>query len=234
MNVYISSSWKNRDRVRALAILLRSHGHTVYDFTDPACRNTPEIPPEKFPDAFDPERHHYPTYIQRREWRAAVECNRAALDVADACVLLLPCGPDSHADWAYAVGRGKRSAVVGHPRAGERTPTHMWAEAFLDADADVVEWLASHSIEWLMTGLGSTPEAIAAALESHGVRGLRESACECPLAVYLRACGYSVAVGDVDLTELPTSVPWTLSAPMVQFLDRFDRGEWPALVEAQQ
>lgn len=48
--IYLSSSWKNRDRVRSLAIALRAAGHDVYDFTNPACRNVPEIPPERFPD----------------------------------------------------------------------------------------------------------------------------------------------------------------------------------------
>lgn len=143
MNVYISSSWKNRDRVRALAVLLREHGHTVYDFTDPACRNTPEIPPERFPNNFDPEQHVYREYITSvPEWRSAVECNRGALDHCDAVVLLLPCGADAHSDWGYAVGRGKLSAVIGAPRAGDRTPTHMWADTLLDSDADAVAWLS--------------------------------------------------------------------------------------------
>ncbi len=57
MNIYLSSSWKNRVRVRALAIALRSEGHEVYDFTDPNSRKMPEIPPEKYPDLFDPVKH---------------------------------------------------------------------------------------------------------------------------------------------------------------------------------
>lgn len=48
MNIYLSSSWKNRDKVREIAIDLRKHGYEVYDFTDPNCRKTEEIPPEKF------------------------------------------------------------------------------------------------------------------------------------------------------------------------------------------
>jgi hypothetical protein len=142
LNVYIASSWKNRDRVRALAVDLRRHGLIVYDFTDPACRaGVPEIPPEAFPEAFDPQRHRYAAYLERPEWRSAVQCNRAALDRCDVVVLLLPCGADSHADWAYAVGKGKRSAVVHHPPAGERTPTHLWADAILEHDLQVLPWL---------------------------------------------------------------------------------------------
>src|SRR5262249_18000785 len=130
MNIYISSSWKQRERVRALAIRLRAAGHEVYDFTDPACRNTPAIPPERFPEQFDPEKHVYHEYISAvPEWRAAVQCNYQALIRADLCVLLLPCGNDAHADWAFAVGIGCKNAVVGQPKVGDRTPSHLWADA---------------------------------------------------------------------------------------------------------
>lgn len=142
MNIYISSSWKNRERVRRLAVELRAHGHEVYDFTDPNCRKAPEIPPEAFPDLFDPLKHNYEQYITAvPHWRTAVECNRAALDACDVVVLLLPCGNDAHSDWAYGVGRGKKSCVVGCPKPGERTPTHMWADAFLFSEDCVAEWV---------------------------------------------------------------------------------------------
>jgi hypothetical protein len=121
-----------------MAELLRRDGHIVYDFTDPSCRKTPEIPPEKYPEQFDPEQHNYRDYLLGNpEWRGAVLCNQQALDMCDCVVLLLPCGNDAHADWAYGVGKGKRSIVVGHPVAGDRTPTHMWADALLDVDEQV-------------------------------------------------------------------------------------------------
>jgi hypothetical protein len=143
MRIYISSSWKNRERVRGIAVRLRDLGHDVYDFTDPNCRNTPEIPPERFPDEFDPEQHVYREYIDVPEWREAVLCNRGALMRCDACILLLPCGNDAHADWAFAVGAGARSVVAGQPRAGERTPTHWWADAIVDTDDDAISWVMS-------------------------------------------------------------------------------------------
>jgi hypothetical protein len=140
-DLYISSSWKQRERVRNLAIQLRNVGLTVYDFTDPACRDTPEVPPEKYPEQFDPEKHIYREYLESQpEWKMAVECNRRALNNSSMVVLLLPCGLDSHADWAYAVGKGKYTAVVGSPKAGERTPSHMWCDEMLDSDDDIEGW----------------------------------------------------------------------------------------------
>lgn len=143
MKIYISSSWKRRLQVRALAIELRQAGHEVYDFTDPVCRNTPEIPPERFPVAWSAEIGEYSDYISSvPEWRQAVECNQAALNDCQVVVLLLPCGNDAHADWAFGVGRGKYSCVVGAPVDGERTPTHLWADILLDRPEEVKGWLA--------------------------------------------------------------------------------------------
>jgi hypothetical protein len=141
MNIYISSSWKNRIQVREMAVKLREMGHEVYDFTDPNCRKTPEIPPEKFPEEFDPEKHIYSKYIVRREWQDAIIENRHAIHRADFIILLLPCGNDSHADWAYGVGMGIANVVVGQPRKGERSPVHMWSDKILDTISQLYEYV---------------------------------------------------------------------------------------------
>jgi hypothetical protein len=145
MKIYISSSWKNRSYVRDTAILLRNEGHEVYDFTDPTCRKTPEIPPEKYPEQFDSSRHIYYRYIDKPEWRAAVEGNRAAIMWADLIVLILPCGIDSHADWALGVGAGKQSVVLGHPKNGERSPVHLWADAMFESRPAMLNWIEEYS-----------------------------------------------------------------------------------------
>lgn len=143
-NIYISSSWKNRERVRAIAIELRTKGYEVYDFTDPKCRKVPEIPPEKFPEEYDPEKHVYSNYINQPEWRLAVTENKKAIEWADLIILLLPCGNDSHADWALGVGMGKKSIVVGSPRKGERSPVHMWADIILNNETELYTCLTSY------------------------------------------------------------------------------------------
>ncbi len=141
MNIYISSSWKNRDMVRKIAQDLHAMGHEVYDFTDPNCRKSPEIPPEMFPEQYDPEKHVYSEYLCRPEWAEAVSENRKAIEWADLIILLLPCGIDATADWALGVGMGKKSVVVGRPLKGERSPVHLWANAMFDSIADVYKWI---------------------------------------------------------------------------------------------
>ena len=132
MKIYISSSWKNRMAVRNLAIELSQHGHDVYDFTNPDCRKNPEIPPESFPDEFDASKHIYSEYLNRTEWRNAVNENKAAIKWCDIILLLLPCGIDSTADWAFGLGLGKQSIVIGHPQNGERSPVHLWADKMVN------------------------------------------------------------------------------------------------------
>jgi hypothetical protein len=146
VNIYISSSWKNREQVREIAIKLRETGHEVYDFTDPNCRKTPEIPPEKYPEEFDPDKHNYKAYINKPEWKNAVMENRTAIGSSDLIVLLLPCGIDSHADWAYGVGMGIKSVIIGHPRKGERSPVHHWADRMFDDFAEFYTWMKA--CEW--------------------------------------------------------------------------------------
>jgi len=142
--VYIASSWKNREQVRALAEMLREDGFEPYDFTDPSCRTAPELAPEKFPEEFNPDRHIYGTYLDRPDWRADVEENKRHLDTADLVIMFLPCGVDATADWAYALGRGVPSVVVGSPRKGERSPVHLWATAMVENIPQLWQWLGQN------------------------------------------------------------------------------------------
>lgn len=136
--IYISSSWRNRLKVRQLALLLRNQPYLeVFDFTDPTNRKEEICPPERYPELFDPDKHIYSRYLNKPEWRACVFENRQRIDECDWVILLLPCGIDATADWAYAVGAGKRTAIVGHPKKGDRSPVHLWAE-FMFEDIDAV------------------------------------------------------------------------------------------------
>ncbi len=140
MRIYISSSWKNKERVRAMAKRLEEMGLSVYDFTNPKCRKCQEIPPGTTA-GFDPELHDYRKYINWTLFRDAVYENRKAIDECDMVVLLLPCGNDAHADWAYGVGRGKPSVIVGHPNAGGQSPTHLWADMMVVDDESLYLFL---------------------------------------------------------------------------------------------
>jgi len=142
MKIYISSSWKNRDKVREMAVRLRKEGHRVYDFTDPECRKTAEFPHEKRPAPFDPVVHKsYAALLRNSDMYAAVMNNQEAIRWCDLVILLLPCGLDAHSDWGYGVGLGKASVICGLPKAGDTVYTHCWADKVLDNPDDVYKFI---------------------------------------------------------------------------------------------
>lgn len=140
LQVYISSSWKQFHAVRTLAEKLEDIGCLVYDFTSTRNRIAP-IPPEKFPEQFDPEKHDYATYLNREAFLEKMFENRKAVEKCDIILLLLPCGNDAHADWGLGVGLGKVTIVVGSPLKGDRSPVHLWANAILPNVEEAILWI---------------------------------------------------------------------------------------------
>lgn len=135
LKVYISSSWKNRDKVRELANLLKENDFGVFDFTNQKNRKHKICPPERFPEQFDPERHNYEQYMNCNEdWHNVVYENKNEIAHSDIIILLLPCGIDATADWAYGVGLNKYTVILGHPNKGERSPVHLWANMMIDSN----------------------------------------------------------------------------------------------------
>ena len=110
MRIYVASSWRNPQQ-QAMVTALRSHGHEVYDFRNPAPGEYgfawSEIDPSwaswstaQFRDALD-------TPIARHGFSR----DMAALRWCDACVLLLPCGRSAHLELGWACGAGKQTIV---------------------------------------------------------------------------------------------------------------------------
>lgn len=142
MKIFISSSWKNREKVRELAVKLRKEGHKVYDFTDPECRKTAEFPHEKRPAPYDPAVHKsYAALLRNSDMYAAVMNNQEAIRWCDLVILLLPCGLDAHTDWAYGLGLGKANVIIGAPLAGDISYNHCWADKVLDNPDDVYKYI---------------------------------------------------------------------------------------------
>lgn len=146
--VFVASSWKQRDRVRTLAHAIRAVGFPVFDFTDPSCRKTTEMAPEKCPELFDPEKQSYWSYLHEHQslWYKAVEENRENIEKCFMLLLLLPCGIDATADWAYAVAKGKETYIIGEPKAGERSPVHLWADEWFPDEKSFLH----HFSEWVL------------------------------------------------------------------------------------
>ena len=105
--IYVASSWRN----------IRSAGHEVYDFKKPKLHNDgfhwSEVMPS-FRSADDqgvtPE-----DYLQGIQHERAIEgfdLDFEAMEWADTCVLVLPCGRSAHLELGWFVGQGRRTVIL--------------------------------------------------------------------------------------------------------------------------
>ncbi len=119
MKIYVASSWRCRYQPEAVQ-KLRALGHEVYDFRGPGT-GWGEV--EGSDGGFhwsevDPEWQSWPSDVPRylaglEHPRAVIGYNRDmdALKLADACILVNPCGQSAHAELGWASGAGKLTAA---------------------------------------------------------------------------------------------------------------------------
>ena len=121
--IYIASSWKNSKAVLRLAWQLREWGHEVYAFCEPG----------KDHFIFD-AREHGVSHLTAKEavkdpmFIKAYQADKAGLDWADTCIILLPAGKSTHLEGGYAVGRGKELYVLGPQVPGDFDAMYGFAE----------------------------------------------------------------------------------------------------------
>lgn len=111
MKIYVASSWRNLLQP-AIVSMLRSSGHEVYDFRNPAPGNTGFAWA-----AIDPEWQNWsPTQyrdaLEHPIAKRGFEYDMHALRSCDACVLVLPSGRSASFEFGWAIGNGKHGAVV--------------------------------------------------------------------------------------------------------------------------
>ncbi len=106
-NIYVASSWRNPYYPEVVK-RLRAEGHQVYDFRNPPHggngfhwtdidENAPNWSFEEYSEGL-----HHPK--AERQFAADLE----ALEWADTCVLVLPCGRSAHTEAGWMAGAGKR------------------------------------------------------------------------------------------------------------------------------
>lgn len=111
MEIYVASSWRNILQP-AIVTALRLTGHKVYDFRNPAEGDNGFAWSEISPDweQWSPVEYRdaLQTDIAKRGYQSDIE----ALKRCDSCVLVLPSGRSASWEFGYAIGQGKKSAVV--------------------------------------------------------------------------------------------------------------------------
>lgn len=111
MKLYIASSWRNIYQPEVVRIS-REIGFEVYDFRNPAPGqhgfSWREIDPEWQQWTFE----QYRDAMSHPVSEAGFKLDMDALRECDACLLVMPCGRSAHLELGYAIGAGKRTAVV--------------------------------------------------------------------------------------------------------------------------
>lgn len=111
MKIYVASSWRNILQP-AIVSMLRSCGHQVYDFRNPAPGNEGFSWSEIDPNWLGWTPAEYRQALEHPIAKAGFALDMNALRECDACVLVLPSGRSASFEFGWAIGNGKRGAVV--------------------------------------------------------------------------------------------------------------------------
>lgn len=111
MKIYVASSWRNPWQPEVVREL-RASGCEVYDFRNPVPGDNGFSWSE-----IDPNWKQWRPDVYRRVLNSPVaergfSYDMTALRECDACVLVLPCGNSAHLELGWAIGAGKRTAVL--------------------------------------------------------------------------------------------------------------------------
>lgn len=115
--IYVASSWRNQYYPEVVR-RLRPEGHEVYDFRNPPHGGNgfhwTDIDPNTPSWTFDQYAEGLGHPLAERQFAADME----ALEWADTCVLILPCGRSAHTEAGWMAGAG-RKVVAYIPEMGE-------------------------------------------------------------------------------------------------------------------
>lgn len=139
MKIYVASSWRN-ERQQEVVAALRSAGHEVYDFKKPS-----ETDKGFSWSDIDPNWKQW----TNGEYRAALAHPIAesgfandfnAMQWADVCVMVMPCGRSAHTEAGWMQGQGKPTVVL---QEKEAEPELMYKvfELVTDSMDEVVDCL---------------------------------------------------------------------------------------------
>lgn len=112
--VYVASSWRNPLQP-ALIEILKAARLSVYDFRNPpngAGFGWEEVMPGYVPGSESVAPADYLAAIQHPRAVEGFDSDFAAMEKADTFVLVLPCGRSAHLELGWAVGAGKRTAIL--------------------------------------------------------------------------------------------------------------------------
>ena len=108
--IYVASSWRNQHYAEVVN-RLRASGHEVYDFRNPpqgtGAFHWYDVDPDYM--SWSVEQYREGMKSPRAEQQFSNDIQ--ALEWADACLLVLPCGRSAHTEAGWMAGKGKKTVV---------------------------------------------------------------------------------------------------------------------------
>jgi hypothetical protein len=139
MKIYVASSWRN-ERQPLVVGALRAAGHEVYDFRNPMAGDHgfhwSDIDPNW--RSWSPEM--FAGHLNHDTARAGFAKDKAAMEWADACVMVLPCGRSASLEAGWAIGSGRPTAIL--LADGEPELMFKLADLVTSDLGVVVDWIA--------------------------------------------------------------------------------------------
>lgn len=141
--VYVASSWRN-ERQPSVVNMIRRRGIECYDFKDSEGFHWSEVMDGYVPGSEKADVDQYLAALSACRSIQGFARDFDAMKMADAFVLVLPCGRSAHLELGWAVGQGKRTAILLDPdENNEVTPELMYKMVDLITPKiyDVMDWL---------------------------------------------------------------------------------------------
>ena len=111
MNIYVASSWRNLEQEKVVQYL-RVAGHDVYDYRHPT-NNNEGFHWKEIDDGYDEwNAAQFRESLEHDIANVGFQYDYNALQWADVCVLVLPCGRSAHLEAGWAIGQGKPTCIL--------------------------------------------------------------------------------------------------------------------------
>lgn len=141
MKLYVASSWKN-DRFPAVLEYLTGQGFECYNFRNPAPGNHGFSWSVIDPNWQDWTTEQYVNALDTPVAREGFGLDRAGMEWADGCVLVLPCGRSAHVEAGIMIGWNKPTVILLEP---DTKPTpdlmYLFAGCITDDMGQASDWL---------------------------------------------------------------------------------------------
>lgn len=139
--IYVASSWRCEVQP-AVVQALREAGHEVYDFRHPPA-GTGFAWSEIDPEWVDWDIDQYRSKLDHPRAVAGFASDFDAMRWADTFVLVLPCGRSAHLELGWAVGQGKRTAILLSQDGFEPELMYRMVDQLATSLGELLRWVAS-------------------------------------------------------------------------------------------